>query len=475
MRKRILIVAALVLLAGAGGYATFSYFNQPKAAAASTTSTARVTRGNLTASVAGAGSVAAKKQVALNFVTSGTVKAVYVKLGDSVKAGQVLAEADATELQMSLANAQLSFNQQQLKYDQVAAGATESELADAREAVQSAQEAYDTAVRKFGQNDAQLLSLRNSLEKSRMALQKAESEYAQAVSERQTDLSTVSIALRQAQMDYEAAAASYRVSVENLNDESSVRSAARALANAKEALLTLEAKPSEDDLASARAQLEQARLSLQQAQLKMRNAQIVAPFDGTVTQVNVEADSGTSTTASGGAVQLSNLNDLQVTVNMAEVDISKIKAGQDVNLTFDALASGGTVAGKVTQIALVGTTSQGVVTYPVVITLTNPDPALIKTGMTANLTIIVDKRESVLLVPSRAIRTQGKQKVVQVQTSTGIATVPVTAGLTGDNYTEILSGVNEGDVVIVSGTTTTTNTRTGAPGGIGIPGAGPGF
>ena len=91
-----------------------------------------VGKGNLIATVASSGLVASASQVALSFGSTGTVKQVYVKLGDQVKKGQVLAELDSTDLQFALANSQLTLNQQQIKFDLVKAGPTAADLAAAQ-------------------------------------------------------------------------------------------------------------------------------------------------------------------------------------------------------------------------------------------------------------------------------------------------------------------------------------------------------
>jgi HlyD family secretion protein len=204
----------------------------------------------------------------------------------------------------------------------------------------------------------------------------------------------------------------------------------------------------------------------------MRNVQLIAPFDGTITQVNIDqffnASSGTA------AMQISDLSKLQVTENMAEVDNVKLKVGQDVNITMDALPDRTALKGKVDQIALVGVTTQGVVNYPVVITLTDPDPNIIKTGMTANVGIVVEERDNVLLVPNRAVKTIGRQRVVNVvQPVVGQLQVPITVGLANESQTEVTSGLKEGDLVVINATSTTPN-RTG-PGGFGPGGGGPVF
>jgi hypothetical protein len=79
-----------------------------------------------------------------------------------------------------------------------------------------------------------------------------------------------------------------------------------------------------------------------------------------------------------------------------------------------------------------------------------------------------------LLVPNRAIRTQGRNRVVSVQTAQGTVSTPVTIGLQNDNFSEVQSGLKEGDVVVINTTPTTSSTNNaqgGGPGGFGLPGA----
>jgi HlyD family secretion protein len=466
MRRRNIAIIVVLLLAIVAGY--FIYTNNSRASAAVTNvQTATVTRGSLIATVNSAGPVAARAQVGLNFGQGGTVKQVYAQVGDKVKQGQVLAELDATDLQLALANAQTSLNQQQARFDQTKAGATDADLAAAQLSVDSAQANYEAAVKKVGLNDAQLVVARGSLDKATVVLQKAQSDYDTAVAQHQSDVTPQQAALAQAKIDYNSAKANYDIQAASIND-TAVRSAASGLASAKANLLKLQTSPTPQDLQIAQASLEQSKISLQQAQYKLRNAQIIAPFDGIVTQVNI--DNFFTVAGNTNAIQLSDLNKLQVTVNMAEVDIGKVKVGQDVNITFDALSDRPALTGRVDQVALVGVTTQGVVNYPVVITLNGPDPSVIKTGMTANVAVVVDRRDDVLLVPNRAIRTQGRQRIVQVKTALGTLTSNVQVGLQNDSQSEVISGLKEGDVVVINTTPTTGGNRVGggfggAPGG----------
>jgi hypothetical protein len=94
--------------------------------------------------------------------------------------------------------------------------------------------------------------------------------------------------------------------------------------------------------------------------------------------------------------------------------------------------------------------------------------------MTANVAITVDQRQNALLVPNRAIKTQGRQKVVQVQTATDVQTRVVTIGLANDNQSEVLTGLNEGDAVVIGGTTTVNPANRGGGGLPGVFRGGPG-
>jgi multidrug efflux pump subunit AcrA (membrane-fusion protein) len=163
---------------------------------------------------------------------------------------------------------------------------------------------------------------------------------------------------------------------------------------------------------------------------------------------------------------IADLDNLEIVVNMSEVDINEIEAGQRAEITLDAVADA-SLAGEVSLIAPAGVQSSGVVNYPVTVALTDPSDS-VKTGMTANLNIVVDERTNVLLVPNRAVKTVNKQKTVTVLFEGQQISVPVQVGLSDSTMTEITEGLKEGDVVVVSTTTTKATTS----GGMGVGGMG---
>jgi RND family efflux transporter MFP subunit len=221
----------------------------------------------------------------------------------------------------------------------------------------------------------------------------------------------------------------------------------------------------ETKLATAQATLDNAKLEVEQAQRNLENAKLVAPYDGVISAVNY----GIGDNASGTAVTIVDLSLLQVKVTVAEVDVAKIKLGQTATMTLDALP-GKTYNAKVIAISPVGTVTSGVVNYTTTLEITDADGS-IKPGMTANLTIEVERRDNVLLIPTRAVQTKGNQKIVTVQLKGQSVTKVVAVGLSNDTYVEITDGLQEGDVVVIN-QTTTKSTTTG--GGIGIPGIGGG-
>lgn len=543
MSRRILLLigVVIVIVIGAGGFLYWQQSSVQRVAGAATRQTGTLSRGELLASVNGAGNITAPQQSNLTFGVSGVrVTKVNVKVGDAVKKGDVLAEADATELNEQLKTAQTNLASAQAKLDDVKAPATADELTIAESQVKGAQASYDSAVAKLAALKApapamqlqasraslaaaqlayetaaakanmtgeQITVQRAALEKARIALEAAQSAYNLIAWQDNAPNSSAAQTLQGATIDYEAAQANYNLSQTELND-SALKSAEASLANAKQALTDLTKGATADEIAAAQAGIESASQSLlqakqnletvktgasqidltaaqasvdsasagvEQAKRALDNAKLIAPFDGVIATVNTFAG---QTTASGtAAITIVNTDDLEILVSLSEVDVSQIKTGQHVQLSFDAL-NGKTFPGKVMAISPLGTTSQGVVNYNVTIVLTNPDPAILP-GMTASASIITAQRPDALIAPSRAIRSVGNRRMLTVLFEGREIPVLVQTGLTSETGTEILSAttsdgqainLQEGDVVLLN--TTTTNTNQG--GFVGGPGGGGG-
>ena len=179
-----------------------------------------------------------------------------------------------------------------------------------------------------------------------------------------------------------------------------------------------------------------------------------APFDGTVAKLNVKrADSVSAGTAVATFITAQQIAE----ISLNEIDAANVIVGQKARLTFDAV-EGLTIEGDVVELDTVGTVSSGVVTY--IATLGFQTDPRIKPGMTVNADIITDSVENALIVPASALKTNrndsyvetisgakaGREPVASEATPTRIS---VTTGLSNDTETEILSGLNEGDIIIV--------------------------
>lgn len=406
---RLLLLFLVVGIAGGGYYYYQRNVSTAKPAAVQTTT---VRRGSIVATVSAAGNVAAARTATITSQTAGRVTQVNVAVSDRVKAGQTLVQLDLTDLNRALRSAQLS--------------------------QQTAQTNFDTAKTKNSTNANALIVAKASLEKARIAVQAAQADYDTIAWRAGSAVTSQATTLQQATIDFQTAQANYNTTIATISDA---------------------------DLKNAQVSLDQAKLNVEQAQRNLDQARIVAPFDGIITSVNVNvgdnANAATTSTSATNAVVMFDPSRLQISVTVSEVDIAKIKIGQTAQVTFDAL-TGKTYSAQVVTIAPVGTVTQGVVNYQVILALTDADDA-VRPGMTSNLTIEVERRDNVLLIPTRAIRTQGTQRIVTVLFKEQSIQTPVTTGLSNDTSIEITGGLQEGDAVVLN----TTQTRTGnVPGGI---------
>ena len=245
--------------------------------------------------------------------------------------------------------------------------------------------------------------------------------------------------------------------------EAELAQAEANVTQAKAALDALNAGPDSLALQVAQTSVDQAEVSLKQAQLKLRQATVFAPFDGVITQVTVVP--GQNVAGSGNPIQIADLNNLQVVTNVSELDRARLKVGQEVQLTLEALA-GVNLRGEVVSISPAGVTQQGVVNFPMTVRLINPDPS-VAPGMTANMNVVIEQKQDVLLVPNRAVRTQGRTRTVNVLFEGQQIPVTVQTGMTDGVNTEVSgAGLKEGDQVVLTSTTSTAN-RPGGAGGFG--------
>lgn len=234
------------------------------------------------------------------------------------------------------------------------------------------------------------------------------------------------------------------------------------LAQAEASLSNLVDGVTEAQLETAQVQVEQAQLNLAQAQLNLENATLVAPFAGVVTAVNISVGE----VASGIVAELVDIQSLEVVLEVDEVDIGQLTIGQEATVTLETWPNQ-EIAATVASISPrnIANAGNALVVYEVYLSLEPTDlPALV--GMTANANLITAERGDVLLVPNRAItpdRQAGKY-FVTVQNGEEQEIVEVTIGLRDGNFTEITSGLSEGEQLVIQNSAPLLDFGAGPPG-----------
>jgi membrane fusion protein, macrolide-specific efflux system len=199
---------------------------------------------------------------------------------------------------------------------------------------------------------------------------------------------------------------------------------------------------------SAKLGLESAKLGLESAELNLEKAVIEAPFDGMVADISITEGKEISTTSlATPAISLVDAGEIRMRGFVDEVDIATIKVGQSANITLDALPDE-QLDGEVAFISPIGTALAGVVSYDTTIALKNPATQL-RDGMTATAEVIIERRDNVLFVPNRALRGTWQRPYVLVFIDGQQEERDVTLGLTDGINTEVLSGLEEGEEVVL--------------------------
>jgi HlyD family secretion protein len=405
-RKRGKYVFGLILLfCLAGGLGLWWKYGHDAKVADPAQSAAKVERRNLSSTVLATGAVKPQigAEVRVGARISGKVERLYANIGDVVKKGQVVAELEKADLEAKV-------NQR----------AAELQMAEAK------------------------LSAVKSLRPREIA--KAEADVTQwqaTVDLNKKDLARQEELLKQ---DFTSQQARDRAQEQLSVSEARLDSARKALDLVKAGY--------EEDLKQATADVERAKAALANDKVQLSYATITAPIAGVIGQVSTQE--GETVSAGLNApifVTIDDLNRLQVDTFVDEVDIGKVKVGQKATFTVDSFPSR-EFAGKVAAIYPKAVIQENVVNYDVVVESTDPYDGLLRPEMTASVTIQLDARENVLAVPVKAVKRERGKSVVYVMSSAGSAQPrEVKVGWKDSQWVEIVSGLEEGQTVLLDGPT----------------------
>jgi HlyD family secretion protein len=205
---------------------------------------------------------------------------------------------------------------------------------------------------------------------------------------------------------------------------------------------------SESRIWSLPLSVKMTELQLDQAEAELDKAVITASFDGVVADIYIkEGQQLSAMTYTSPAICLIDPSEIKLSGVIDEMDVSKVKLGQEATITLDALPDK-EVKGRVTFISPASTAQAGVVFYKTTITLENPDEEL-KDGMSANADIVIEEHNGVLLIPNRAVQGSLEKPWVEVVTNGQTEERQISIGLSDGINTEILSGLEEGEEVVL--------------------------
>jgi HlyD family secretion protein len=356
---------------------------------------AKVEKGDLAKSVVATGKVEPITKVEIKAKASGIVKKLYVDAGDRVKKGQLLAELDKEEIEARVAQAKA-----QLEASQASAKGTEADLERAKVDA----EGPDVPMLKRAYDRAQGMAKEGVVSAS---------------------------ALDDAQKNYELA----------LNKQNV----------AKAQLQVLKAK-----IGQAQAQVLQDHANLQQLEEQLGYTTITSPIDGIILSRDVEVGDAVSSILVLGSsatlvMTLGDTSEVYVKGKVDESDIGKVYMSQPARIKVESFKDK-TFNGKVTKISPMGVEKDNVTTFEVRVSINNPGGEL-KAAMTANAEIILEEHKNVLQIPEGSIL-YDKDKKASVEIpdekgKEGKRKVAVNIGISNGAKTELLSGLKEGDQVVL--------------------------
>jgi len=240
--------------------------------------------------------------------------------------------------------------------------------------------------------------------------------------------------------------------------QGAVNTAQANLTSAIEAKNDLLAGADQEDIDLQTQQVQIAELAVKQARENLEDAKLIAPFDGTVAAINI--DTGDLVTSATPAITLLTPDALEVELTLGETDLPSIKVGQTGIIIFDAIQEKAYHL-TVTSVGLAPSVEQGVVTYLATAQLEDleseadvrPAP-----GMSGAAVIVTEEKPDALAVPNRAIRRQGQSYTVEVLVDGEVITRVVLTGISDTENTEIVSGLEIGDLVVLPGSASSEGT-----------------
>lgn len=465
----IVLVIVIIALCG-GGYGIYSWVGGSQAESSSlsgNTQLVTIQYGSITNSVSTSGSLVFPNTKQLTFGSAGNVVEVYAKKGETVAKGQPLAKLDDASLQKAVIEAQIALNEVLDTTDaEVAVINAQLALRIAEENLEKAQNPYSTA---------DILQAQINVAVAEMAFTNALSAYDTAetlyLAAPNVPGNLYNYELKRVQLELAhlnlAEAKETLAEIKAGADPLQIELREKQLVIAQDSLDKAEAELAalQGIVTSPAGELKQMAVKAAQADLdsaisRLEAANMVAPFSGVITAVNIDA--GDTVNASTTAIQIVDYSVVEVSATLDEIDVPLVEIGQEAVVTLSSL-SDVELSGEVSDLSTTAKTQSGVVTYSLSIRVTVPSDIKVMEGMTAYIDIITEEAANVLRVPVSAIGGTDSNPTVRVLVDGVAQERAITTGVTDGSWTEILTGLQAGEQVIIeitSSSSSSSNTNT---------------
>lgn len=496
IKKRWIIAIAIILIAA--GYFGFNSLFKSKIDGYITE---RVSRGEVLQEVSETGSVRATDNIILSFKSSGRIESINVNVGDNVKPGDILAKMETNQLLTQLKDAKAALVVANSQQDKLLNGSTLEDIKITEDARNSAQQDLNN---EYGDSLASLndayIKIYNSLaaanlinnsyfsisDQQGIKVQDSKNEMNKSIIDMKlyldragasSDQNDIAIALSQTVIDLNNAADSLKI-IRDMCDEGiyyykvssadkssidtqrghintaltniigfqqTINSYKIALQKAENQLVLKKAPARQEDVNLYKAQVLQAQIKIDLLEQQISDNYLRSPINGKITKIS--NDPGEVVSANSSVISLLSTNPFQIKADIYEQDIVNVKIDSSVKINLIAFPKD-TLLGKVVLIDPAEKIIDNVVYYETTIDFPNQIEG-IKSGMTADIVIETNKKDSVLIIPKNAVEKINGKDLAQIIKEKKIESREIITGLEGNYYYEVVSGLSEGEEVII--------------------------
>jgi multidrug efflux pump subunit AcrA (membrane-fusion protein) len=399
-----------------------------------------VERGGVTKQVILGGRIAPVTQTELFFRASGRVGSVFVKTGDTVKAGQLLAELEMPDVDRNLVGAQLDLDRAQARLK-----AAETELEQSRRRAQAdlAIAKESLAIVKAREPAPHKRAAQVALEKAELALKQAQAAYDRIAWRGDRAATPEAADLQQATLNYAAAQAAYDLAMQEIATHGhQVTIAERQVDLAQ---ITLDGLAGGVDPLLAN-DVQRAQFAVDKLKAAVADAQLVAPFDGMV-NLTLLLNPGNAVDAYRFVATVSDLSELEVRIDTFDIAPGQLSEGMPVTVSLVG-RPGLELTGRIRRLPASGLASVDRDKALHIALDSSPASAGYQSGDLTRTALVLEQKQDVLWLPPAAVRTFEGRRFVVVQDGAVQRRVDIKVGLEADDRYEILSGLTEGQIVV---------------------------